>query len=149
MCRFWRWPPYWNGAMSVPAAILAGSVLAGVYHLTWARCGTAPATRNLSAIALVGEPALLLVLFAGHPWQMDMHMYFFAMIALNIAWFDRSALIIASTATALHHLVLLYLLPYAVFPGRRAIWPASCCMRPSWRCRRRFWPGSAAPCAAP
>ena len=50
----------------------------------------------LTAIALVGEPALLLVLFAGHPWQMDMHMYFFAMIALNIAWFDRSALIIAS-----------------------------------------------------
>ena len=108
---------HWNGAMSVPAAILAGSVLAGVYHLTWLRCGTAPVTRNLSAIALVGEPALLLVLFAGHPWQMDMHMYFFAMIALNIAWFDRSALIIASTATALHHLVLLYLLPYAVFPG--------------------------------
>ena len=108
---------YWNGAISVPAAILAGSVLAGVYHLTWLRCGTAPATRNLSAIALVGEPALLLVLFAGHPWQMDMHMYFFAMIALNIAWFDRSALIIASGATALHHLVLLYLLPYAVFPG--------------------------------
>ena len=108
---------YWNGALSVPTAILAGSVLAGVYHLTWARCGTAPATRNLSAIALVGEPALLLVLFAGHPWQMDMHMYFFAMIALNIAWFDRSALIIASTATALHHLVLIYLLPYAVFPG--------------------------------
>ena len=51
---------YWNGALSVPTAILAGSVLAGVYHLTWARCGTAPATRNLSAIALVGEPALTL-----------------------------------------------------------------------------------------
>lgn len=108
----------WNGAMSVPAAILAGSVLAGVYHLTWLRCGVAPATRNLSAIALIGEPVLLLVLFAGHPWQMDMHMYFFAMIALNIAWFDRTALFIASAATALHHLVLLYLLPYAVFPGQ-------------------------------
>ncbi|RCW79628.1 hybrid sensor histidine kinase/response regulator [Paracoccus lutimaris] len=107
---------YWNQAMSVPAAVLAGSVLAAVYHITWLRRGTAPATRNLSAIALVGEPALLLVLFAGHPWQMDMHMYFFAMIALNIAWFDRTALIIASAATALHHLLLLYLLPYAVFP---------------------------------
>ena len=108
---------YWNHAMSVPAAILAGSVLAGVYHVTWARFGTSPVTRNLAAVALVGEPALLLVLFAGHPWQMDMHMYFFAMIALNIAWFDRTALIIASVATTLHHLVLLYLLPYAVFPG--------------------------------
>ncbi len=107
----------WNGAVSVPVAILAGSAIAAAYHLTWARCGVAPATRNLSAIALIGEPALLLVLFAGHSWQMDMHMYFFAMIALNIAWFDRTALFIAATATALHHLVLLYLLPSAVFPA--------------------------------
>jgi signal transduction histidine kinase/CheY-like chemotaxis protein/HPt (histidine-containing phosphotransfer) domain-containing protein len=97
--------------------MLAGAVLAGAYHLIWLQRGIAPATRYLSAVALVGEPALLLFLLRGHPWQMDMHMYFFAMLALTIAWFDRSAILVAAAATALHHLLLLYLLPYAVFPG--------------------------------
>ncbi|MEC3912426.1 response regulator [Sphingobium sp. CR2-8] len=99
-------------------AALAGAVLAGSYHLIWWRRGIAPATRYLSAVALMGEPAILLVLLSGHAWQMDMHMYFFAMLALTIAWCDRRAIMVAATATALHHLLLLYLLPYAVFPGQ-------------------------------
>ncbi|WP_375194347.1 response regulator [Sphingobium sp.] len=99
-------------------AALAGFVLAGAYHLTWWRQGIAPATRYLSAIALMGEPALLLFLLRDHPWQMDMHMYFFAMLALTIAWCDKRAIVTAATATALHHLLLLHMLPYAVFPGQ-------------------------------
>jgi len=99
-------------------AAFAGAVLAGSYHLTWRRSGIGPATRYLSAVALMGEPAILLVLLRGDAWQMDMHMYFFAMLALTIAWCDRRAVLTAATAVALHHLVLLYLLPYAVFPGQ-------------------------------
>lgn len=102
---------------SVGGGIAAGALLAGAYHLALWRGGTGPATRYLSAVCLVGEPALLLYLLSGHSWQMDMHMYFFAMLALTIAWFDRGALLLAAAATALHHLLLLYLLPYAVFPG--------------------------------
>ncbi|MFD1105147.1 hybrid sensor histidine kinase/response regulator [Sphingobium olei] len=102
---------------SAVGAAGAGAVLAAAYHLTWRRNGTAPVTRYLSAIALMGEPAILLVLLRGHAWQMDMHMYFFAMLALTIAWCDKRAILAAATATALHHLLLLYLLPYAVFPG--------------------------------
>ncbi|MBT2245767.1 response regulator [Sphingobium sp. BHU LFT2] len=100
------------------AAALGGTLLAGAYHLTWWRQGIAPATRYLSAVALMGEPAILLFLLRGHAWQMDMHMYFFAMLALTIAWCDKRAILAAATATALHHLLLLYLLPYAVFPGQ-------------------------------
>lgn len=107
----------WNGALSVQTAMLVGAGLAAIYHLTWLRFGAAPVTRNLSAIVLFCEPAFLLLLFAGHPWQMDMHMYFFALLALNIAWFDNRALVLFSVATALHHLILLYFLPYAVFPA--------------------------------
>jgi two-component system, sensor histidine kinase and response regulator len=107
----------WLTGDSITGAVAAGAALAGAYHLTWRRSGIAPATRYVSAVALVGEPALLLFLMRGHPWQMDMHMYFFAMLALTIAWFDRRAVVVAATATALHHLLLLYLLPYAVFPG--------------------------------
>ncbi len=107
----------WLTERSVTGATLAGAVLAGAYHLTWHRCGTTAPTRYLSAVALVGEPAILLYLFQGHSWQMDMHMYFFAMLALTIGWFDKRAVLVAATATALHHLLLLYLLPFAVFPG--------------------------------
>ncbi len=96
-------------------AALAGTVLAASYHLMWALHGPAPATRYLSAVALMGEAAILLFLLRGHPWQMDMHMYFFAMLALTIAWLDREAILVAALAVALHHLVLLYVLPYAVF----------------------------------
>ena len=95
----------------------AGALLAGAYHLTWWREGVAPVTRYLSAVALMGEPAMLLLLLRGHAWQMDMHMYFFAMLALTIAWCDKRAILAAAAATALHHLLLLYLLPLAVFPG--------------------------------
>lgn len=99
------------------AAALAGAVVAGSYHLMWLRHGIAPATRYLSAVALMAEPAILLVLLRGHPWQMDMHMYFFAMLTLTIGWCDRRAVLVAATAVALHHLLLLYLLPSIVFAG--------------------------------
>jgi signal transduction histidine kinase/DNA-binding response OmpR family regulator/HPt (histidine-containing phosphotransfer) domain-containing protein len=98
-------------------AATGGAFLAAVYHMTWSQEGVAPATRYLSAVALMGEPAILLLLLRGHPWQMDMHMYFFAMLALTIAWCDKRAILVAATATAVHHLLLLYLLPAAVFPG--------------------------------
>lgn len=107
----------WLTGQSLPGAVVAGTLLAGAYHLTWRQYGAAPPTRYLSAVALVGEPGILLYLFQGHSWQMDMHMYFFAMLALTIGWFDKRAVLVAATATALHHLLLLFLLPFAVFPG--------------------------------
>lgn len=107
----------WNKAMSVSTAMLAAAFLALTYQIARRNAPIAPMTRNIATVALIGEPALLLLLFTGHPWQMDVHMYFFAVLALNIAWFDRRALILGANLTALHHLVLLYLLPSAVFPS--------------------------------
>lgn len=107
----------WNKAMPVPMALAIAALMAATYQLTFMRCGTSPVTRNIATVALIGEPSLLLLLFAGHPWQMDMHMYFFAVLALNLAWFDRGPVFFGACLTAVHHLVLLYLLPYAVFPG--------------------------------
>jgi signal transduction histidine kinase/DNA-binding response OmpR family regulator/HPt (histidine-containing phosphotransfer) domain-containing protein len=104
------------GRSPVPAA-LAGLVLASAYHLTWRRHGIAPVTRYLSAVALMGEPALLVYLLAGREWQMDMHMYFFALLALTIAWCDWRVILVAAATVALHHLLLDVVLPMAVFPG--------------------------------
>jgi signal transduction histidine kinase/DNA-binding response OmpR family regulator/HPt (histidine-containing phosphotransfer) domain-containing protein len=102
---------------SLIGAALAGTLLAGAYHLIWLRNGIAPATRYLSAVALMGEPALLVYLLSDNAWQMDMHMYFFATLALTIAWCDRRAILVAASSVALHHLLLDFFLPFAVFPG--------------------------------
>ena len=107
----------WLNAHSPLAACLAATALAAIYHSSYHLQGSAPVTRYISAVALMGEPALLVFVMRGHPWQMDMHMYFFAMLALMIAWFDRRAILLAAVVVALHHLLLLYLLPFAVFPS--------------------------------
>jgi signal transduction histidine kinase/DNA-binding response OmpR family regulator/HPt (histidine-containing phosphotransfer) domain-containing protein len=98
----------------VPPTV-AAIVLAGAYHLAWWRRGTAPVTRYLSAVALMGQPALLVYLMAGHDWQMDMHMYFFATLALTIGWCDWRVILVAAITIACHHLILDFVLPLAVF----------------------------------
>lgn len=108
----------WHQSMPVAVAVLAAAIPASVYHFAYARCGVTKLTCYVGTVALISEPALLLLLFTGHPWQMDMHMYFFALLALNIAWFEREPLYLGAALTALHHLILLYLLPTAVFPGQ-------------------------------
>lgn len=102
---------------SIPVWVGTGlaMALAVIHHAAWQTHGTAPAMRNISAVVLIGQPALLLLVFEGHPWQMDMHMYFYAMLALNIGWFDRAPLFLAAVATTMHHLVLSYFMPVAVF----------------------------------
>jgi two-component system sensor histidine kinase/response regulator len=101
----------------VMAPLTFAVMLALTYHLTWWRAGIGPATRYVSAVALMGEPALLVYLLMGNQWQADMHMYFFAGLALLIAWCDWRVIALASVAILLHHLALDLLLPFAVFPN--------------------------------
>ncbi len=104
------------GRPAWPAA-LCSAAMAGLVHLCWARWGSEPVTRYLSAVALMGQPALLVYLLSGHGWQMDMHMYFFAALALLIGWCDWRVVVVAAVTVALHHLMLNLLLPAAVFPN--------------------------------
>jgi two-component system sensor histidine kinase/response regulator len=101
----------------VLAPTLLALVLAIALQAAWLWRGPAPVTRYVSAVAIMGEPALLVYLFSGHPWQMDMHMYFFATLALVIGWCDWRPIVIGAIAVAAHHLMLNFLLPLAVFPG--------------------------------
>jgi methyl-accepting chemotaxis protein len=75
------------------------------------------ATRLTIAVAFVAMISTLLAAFAGSPWQVDMHMYYFAAMAIVAAYCDRNVVLAAAAATALHHLTLNYALPALVFPG--------------------------------
>ena len=65
----------------------------------------------------MGDVSVLVYQMSGHPWQIDMHMYFFAMLACLAAYCDYRPILFAAVAVALHHLTLNFLLPAAVYPG--------------------------------
>jgi methyl-accepting chemotaxis protein len=96
--------------------VLAVVALAGPTTLCFLRDRTGLEMRFVSAAALSSMPAVLLYQFAGHPWQLDMHMYFFAVLAVLSAWCDWRAVLVAAGVIAVHHLTFNLLLPALVFP---------------------------------
>ncbi len=98
-------------------ALLFGTVATG----TWMKCGTAAETRIVSAISLAGLVALFVAALGGgdpaSSFQLDGHMYFFAVLAILAGWVDWRALVAYAGVVAVHHLVLNFALPMAVFPA--------------------------------
>jgi methyl-accepting chemotaxis protein len=68
------------------------------------------------AVALVGQTSLLVYAFTGHPWQVEMHFYYFAVLAMLSGFCDWRVLIFAAGLISLHHLSLNGFLPAAVYP---------------------------------
>jgi methyl-accepting chemotaxis protein len=69
------------------------------------------------AVTLVGQTSLLVYAMSGHPWQVEMHFYYFAVLAMLSGFCGWRILILAAALIALHHLSLDILLPSAVYPG--------------------------------
>ncbi|KPF70943.1 hypothetical protein IP69_08445 [Bosea sp. AAP35] len=97
----------------VPAA-LAFFMAAGALLLFVGR-GAASITQLVMAMVLIGQVSIMVFSLAGHPWQPDMHMYYFAVLALLAGFCDWRPIVMGAALTAAHHLVLQYLLPSAVF----------------------------------
>lgn len=100
------------------AVFMAGSslVLSIAVTASWLKFGHAQITRDASGVAVMAQVAFLVMAFTGHPFQIDMHMYFFASLAILAAWCDWRPILIGAAVTAVHHLSLNFLLPFAVFP---------------------------------
>ncbi|MGD1887982.1 MAG: methyl-accepting chemotaxis protein [Cohaesibacteraceae bacterium] len=96
--------------------IAASAVLAVATTASWFQHRTGQLTRDLSAFTVMAQVAMLVMAFSGHPYQIDMHMYFFATLAILAAWCDWRPIVIGAAVTAVHHLSLNFLLPLAVFP---------------------------------
>jgi methyl-accepting chemotaxis protein len=63
------------------------------------------------------QPALLVYLLNGHPWQMEGHMYFFVGLAALTLVCDWRPIAVAVGLIAVHHLLLGYIAPEWVFLG--------------------------------
>jgi methyl-accepting chemotaxis protein len=98
-----------------PAALMVAMALAAT--VSWRISGSGLSTRLICAVALMGGVSVLVSQLAGHPWQIDMHMYFFAALACLVAYCDWRPIIAGTIAVALHHLTLNYIVPAAVYPG--------------------------------
>src|SRR4051794_30622038 len=103
-----------NGWLA-PTAFTAAMAIAAT--VSWASSGNGLSTRLTFAVALMGGASVFTYQLAGHPWQPDTHMYFFAALACLAAYCDYRPILAGTVAVALHHLVLNFLLPAAIYPG--------------------------------
>jgi methyl-accepting chemotaxis protein len=101
----WLWPTGF-------AALLAAAATVG-----WRLDPIGLSVRLTVAVALVGQISLILYEMEGHRWQVDVHMYYFAGLAILAVYCDWRVLLAAAGATAVHHLVLNFVLPAAIYPG--------------------------------
>jgi len=105
----------WLDAIPMTLVVLAGPVLASRVF---------PNPRHVSLVH--GFTAMimggLLVHFGQGPVQIEMHFYFFALLAMLAAFGNPLVIVTAAVTVALHHLGLWYFLPESVFNYDAPIW---------------------------
>jgi methyl-accepting chemotaxis protein len=74
-------------------------------------------TRLTVAVAIIADVSIVTYQLTGHPWQIDIHMCFFAAMACLVAYCDYRTILAGAVAVALHHLALNFIVPAAIFPG--------------------------------
>ena len=92
-------------------------LLAAAATFSWRTAGNGLSTRLIVSVAAMGGVAVFASQMSGHPWQIDLHMYFFATLACLVAYCDWRPIIAGTLAVALHHLILNFIVPAAIFPG--------------------------------
>jgi methyl-accepting chemotaxis protein len=97
--------------------VIFTTAMAGAATLSWRMTGNELSTRLIFAVALMADVSVFTYQLAGHAWQIDTHMYFFAALACLVAYCDYRPIVAGTAAVALHHLTLNFLLPAAVYPG--------------------------------
>ncbi|MDP3078361.1 methyl-accepting chemotaxis protein [Bradyrhizobium sp.] len=104
-----------RGAWLMPTFLT--TAFAAAATLSWRAAGNGLSTSLVVAVALMGGVSVFTWELAGHPWQIDMHMYFFAALACLVAYCDVRPILAGTIAVALHHLALNFIIPAAIFPG--------------------------------
>jgi methyl-accepting chemotaxis protein len=99
----------------MPVMLMVAMAIAAT--ASWWTAGNTLSTRLVVAVALMGGVSVLVYQLSGHPWQIDLHMYFFAALACLVAYCDYRPVIAGTVAVALHHLALNFIFPAAIYPG--------------------------------
>jgi two-component system chemotaxis sensor kinase CheA len=111
---------YLNGTGALLALALAAAVFLGplLAYFTLSNPRSVSMTYGVAAMFMGG----VLVHVGQGPMQIEMHFYFFAVLAM-LAVFGNPMVIVAAAATVgLHHLVLWWLIPRSVFNYEAPVW---------------------------
>ncbi|MCI5041868.1 MAG: methyl-accepting chemotaxis protein [Donghicola eburneus] len=99
---------------------LVAELIAALALLTVAYASTRVAEKSQAvvlSVVLIGQCVAFTSAFAGHPWQLDSHMMFFAVLAIIATMGSVPALLAGVAVTAVHHLAFGLLAPSLVFPS--------------------------------
>lgn len=99
------------------AGSIMAAVVAGIATAVWLAHPSRQTSRVTIAVAYVVVVSLLVGLCHGTAWQVDLHMYYFASLAILATYCDIAVIVAAAATVALHHLALNFLAPALVFPG--------------------------------
>ncbi|MGH1368325.1 MAG: methyl-accepting chemotaxis protein [Maritimibacter sp.] len=109
---------FWAGTSFLFASI-ASAVFATLVTLS---TKMTPKLANISlSLGLVVQAATLNAAMAGHAWQIDTHMVYFAVLAVTMILNDFKATLAATVLIAVHHLVLTVAMPALVYPSTTLI----------------------------
>jgi len=111
---------WWFGNVSFVTVCGASLLLGVAATASWIKFGQGLETRLATSMSLAGLVALFVASLstpdAQSSYQLDGHMYFFAVLAILASWVDWRALVAYAAVVAVHHLVLNFAMPWAVFP---------------------------------
>ncbi len=96
---------------------IAALGLAAVVTASWRFSADSVPSRVTQAVGLMIAVSLLVAALSGHAWQIDMHMAYFAALAMLIVFCDWRVIAAGTAVVAAHHLLLSLVVPAAVFPG--------------------------------
>lgn len=98
-----------------------GALLTGTLFIialcAWRLLRDTVAERVVLGAALPLAAGAAMVAFQGHPWQGDLHIYFFVLLAVVAGFCDRAAILAAAGAVVAHHLLAALLAPDYLMPG--------------------------------
>lgn len=118
----------WAAAVFLPVTVASGWATGNGYAAALLSAGflalgllgqrqPAPVARMAAAFAVIGQPIAMTAALSGHPWQVDLHMLFFAAMATLVAMTDMRALVVAAGLVVLHHLALSVVMPALIYPS--------------------------------
>ncbi len=98
------------------APLLLGLAIAGAAHASWMLAPRGKSSRLTITVAFIALVSVLVAAARGTHMQIDLHMYYFAALAILAAYCDRDVILLGTGVVALHHLLLNFAAPALVFP---------------------------------
>lgn len=109
----------WMAGNAVLPFLAGSGALAGIAY--GSRFMADSTGRMIIAAAMMGQAAMFTAALTGHPWQLDSHMLFFALLATLVILVDLPAVLVATGVVVIHHLSFSILLPGLLYPSTELI----------------------------